>query len=137
MINNTAASYSAHPVSDNPIPADLLTLPEETNKPSLRIRFNALMLGYLALNNFSDDPRWITVVTSQAIDQQSYKALLGDKVRLRIIRAKQEDLLWITWQCLAQGNSFAVISTLENLSEGEHEQLQMAAGLGNCTYHPV
>ena len=154
MNNNLAVPIS---FDNNPIPPALLSLPQEDQKASLRVRFNALMLGYLALNKFSDDPRWITVVTSQDIDKQSYKSLFGgnffgdsfsgrsflgdtfnkDMVRLRIIRAKPEDLLWITWQCLAQGNSYAVISTLDSLDPEEYQQLQDAAKIGNCTYHQV
>ncbi len=134
MRSNSASFYLPN---DNPIPADLLDLPEDNDQFNLRVKFNALMLGYLTLNNFSDDPRWITVVTSQAIDQQSYKALFGDKVRLRIIRAKPEDLLWITWQCLAQGNSYSVISTIDELAADDYAQLQKAAKIGRCSYHQV
>lgn len=138
-------SYSAAqtlPLQNKAIPADLLSIPGEDTQACLRVRFNALMLGYLALNNFSDDPRWITVVTSKVIDQQSYKSIFGDKmfgdrIRLRIIKAKAEDLLWITWQCLAQGNSFAVISTVDDLNTEESQQLGNAANMGNCTFHQV
>ena len=97
----------------------------------------ALLAGYLALTVLSDDPRWITVVTPDAIDRQKYKALFGRNSRLRVIQAKVEDILWISWQCLAQGNSQAVISIIGGIKSDENQHLQTAAKLGDCACHLI
>jgi cell division inhibitor SulA len=99
--------------------------------------FEARLVGYLVLSSLAKDQRWITVVTDKAIDRQRYKALFGQKSRLRFVMAKTEDILWISWQCLAQGNSQAVVTLVESVAADERQHLMSAAQIGDSTLHLI
>jgi len=93
--------------------------------------YEALLVGYLALNSLVADSRWITVVVDKVFDLHKYKPLLMQSGRVRIIQADTEELLWITWQCLAQGNSQAVITLMNSIDCEDRRQLQAAAAMGD------
>jgi cell division inhibitor SulA len=99
--------------------------------------FDALLMGYLVLNSLADDQRWITVVTDKVLDRQRYKILFGQQARMRFVQVKAEDILWISWQCLAQGNSQAVIAVVESVDAEERQHLLSAAQIGHSTLHLI
>ena len=114
----------------------LLPLVEKT--PDENNEFEALLLGYIALNNANNDGRWITVVANKTANLQHYRHLLDLKnTRLRIIQAEADDILWISWQCLAQGNSQAVITVIQAIDSEQRGHLMDAATRGESRSHLI
>lgn len=92
-----------------------------------------LLAPFFSEQNIQSDKRWITCVTTKRISKQECESLGIDTRQLRIIRvAKSSDILWVSWEALATGNSRCVLSILESISSEESEQLRNAAILGNC-----
>ena len=111
------------------------------------LALQALLVGYLSLYHLSGndecdskeqgDQRWITLILPKCVDLKGVKPLLSQHKRLRIIRANEEDILWITWQCLAQGNSQAVFSFIQPLDMTQNQHLNQAAEYGAASFHPI
>lgn len=94
-----------------------------------------LLLPMLAfLSNQRDaahQNRWITWVAPQGIDKALLQQYGVDTGKIRLIHiSKPEDILWITWEALAAGNSHTVIASPGKLSEKELRQLEAAAHQG-------
>jgi len=94
-----------------------------------------LLLPMLAFLSQQTDPghqnRWITWVAPKGIDKALLQQYGVDSSKIRLIHiTKPEDMLWITWEALAAGNSHTVISSPGKLSEKELRQLEAAAHQG-------
>lgn len=98
----------------------------------------ALLLGYLSFYSSSNDNRWISLVVSKSVDISMLKPFIHQHSRVRIIRCDSDDLLWISWQCLAQGNSEALITISDSqalLTDSNKHELEKASSMGNCYFH--
>lgn len=92
-----------------------------------------LLAPFLSGKNVQSDERWITCVTTKQISREECESLGINTQQLRIIRvAKTSDILWVSWEALAAGNSRCVLSILESISSEESQQLNSAAILGKC-----
>jgi len=92
-----------------------------------------LLAPFLSEKSVRSDKRWITCVTTKQISREECESLGVDTQQLRIIRvAKASDILWVSWEALAAGNSRCVLSVLESVSSEESKQLNNAAILGKC-----
>lgn len=138
-MNNVVSGSSQKflsPASVEPLLAEKNLFGETFSEEKDR-EFEALLIGHLALSSLVNDERWITVVTTRTIDRQRYKALFGQNSRLRVVQTKPEDVLWISWQSLAQGNSQTVIAVVEAVEQEEREHLLEAAAIGQSTLHLI
>ena len=97
----------------------------------------ALLIGYLTLCNLADDNRWLTLIVAKNVDLHNYRKSLSRFQRLRVIQVEEVDMLWISWRCLAQGNSQAVIALVNTIDDNARQHLQQAAQLGCSTLHLV
>ena len=115
------------------------TLPDHSFQKQLKpnIEIDALLIGYLTLCNAIDDQRWITVVADSTIDLYKYKSIINQYSRLRVIQSDASNALWVSWQCLAQGNSQAVIVLLDSIEQCSKQHLLNAASIGNSALYVI
>ncbi len=88
---------------------------------------------FLSNKSMQADTRWITCISTKNISKKECEELGINTRRFRVIRvANASDILWVTWEALAAGNSQCVLSLLDSVSTEESQQLQNAAALGSC-----
>ena len=93
----------------------------------------SLILPMLAHVSRHNDNRWITWISDARIDRRLLDAYGVDTGKLRLVYpARQDDVLWITWEALAAGNSHTVIASPGKISEKHFQQLDEAAGRGDA-----
>lgn len=86
------------------------------------------MLAHLSRNN----DRWITWITSAAIDRAALTAYGVETHKIRIIRSNDtESTRWILWEALNTGTSHTVIATPGELTDSGFTHLEEAAQTGN------
>ncbi len=83
------------------------------------------MLTYLQHQN---PDRWITWVVSESQSRQIVQDQAMAQIPVRLIHCQSpEDVLWITWEALAKGNSHTVLASPEFTGEKILAQLEQAA----------
>lgn len=93
----------------------------------------SLLLPMIAyLSNHSPD-RWLTWIAPHNISRELLESYGVNTRSVRVIHCHNDtSLLWLTWEALAVGNSHTVISSPGKLTDKELQQLEVAAGKGNC-----
>lgn len=93
----------------------------------------AMVLPMLAHMSNTGDARWVTWVAPPAISRESLQGYGFNLSRLRLVHTRgEEELLWVFWQALAQGNSHTVVASPGRLSEKSLIKLEQAAIEGDC-----
>ncbi|MGH1469933.1 MAG: hypothetical protein ACRBCS_01980 [Cellvibrionaceae bacterium] len=99
---------------------------------------NALLVlnSLLSFASNSEDHRWTTFITTDPAEYFRLSKLKLNARKFRIIYLKnKDDLLWVTWDALAEGNSHTVITQTrfdeKTLNQDVQENLNKAATLGN------
>ena len=76
---------------------------------------------------------WTTWITSRKPNKSSLVSSGANLNKLRIVYVeKDDDVRWIFWQALTQGNSHTVISEQDHWSKKDIEELEEAAEKGMC-----
>lgn len=93
----------------------------------------ALLMPMIAyLSNTSKD-RWITWIAPHNISRELLESHGVNTQYIRVIHCSEKlNLLWVTWEALAVGNSHTVISSPGKLTDKELNQLEVAAVQGQC-----
>ncbi|TQV81366.1 hypothetical protein FKG94_09760 [Exilibacterium tricleocarpae] len=92
-----------------------------------------LILPMLAHMSHLDDYRWITWIGDHRLDRRQLDAYGVDSRKLRLVYPpRAEDVLWITWDALAAGNSHTVIASPGKISEAHFRRLDEAAERGDA-----
>ena len=91
----------------------------------------SLLFPMLAYLSRQAQDQWITWVAPKGINQALLSQYGVDTRKIRLVHAsKAEDVLWITWEALAAGNSHTVIASPGKLSDKEFRDLEGAAHKG-------
>ena len=91
-----------------------------------------LLLPMLAFLSHQAKDQWITWVAPRGINQSLLSQYGVDTRKVRLIHpSSSDDVLWITWEALAAGNSHTVIASPGKLTEKELRQLENAAHCGH------
>lgn len=91
----------------------------------------SLLFPMLAFLSHQAEDRWITWVAPKGINQALLSQFGVDICKVRLVHANRpEDVLWITWEALATGNSHTVIASPGKLTDREFRQLENAALCG-------
>lgn len=91
----------------------------------------SLLFPMLAFLSQQAQDQWITWVAPKGIDRSLLNQYGVDTRKIRLIHANTaEDVLWITWEALATGNSHTVIASPGKLTDKELCQLESAAHKG-------
>ena len=92
-----------------------------------------LVLPMLAHLSRGDQQRWITWISRQRLERRLLQAYGVDSAKLRLVYPTREaDILWITWEALAAGNSHTVVASPGRISEQQFSQLDQAACQGEA-----
>jgi cell division inhibitor SulA len=92
----------------------------------------ALLLPMLAHISHQSEQRWITWVAPQGIHRDRLADYGIDIGKIRLVHAKKtHDILRITWEALARGNSHTVLASPGKLTDHSYTQLEMAANVGH------
>ncbi|MGI1678278.1 MAG: hypothetical protein K6L75_06080 [Cellvibrionaceae bacterium] len=102
------------------------------NSQNSRLILNSL----LSFASNSDDQRWATFITTDPSEYLRLHQLKLNSKKFRIVYLKNKsDLLWVTWDALAAGNSHTVIIQgcldKDTMNGNAQENLNKAANLGN------
>ncbi|TVZ39167.1 cell division inhibitor SulA [Alteromonadaceae bacterium 2753L.S.0a.02] len=93
----------------------------------------ALALPMLAHLSRNTGGRWLTWVTSTPLSKHTLEEYGFNIENLRVIYAiSNEQAKWITWEALQNGNSDAVVASLDGLSSKELQDLEAASLSGGC-----
>ncbi|MEJ2418166.1 MAG: SulA-like leucine-rich domain-containing protein [Exilibacterium sp.] len=93
----------------------------------------ALLLPMLAHLSWQPDNRWITWIAPSGIDRQTLISYGVNTTKIRLIHTSGvENILWMTWEALAKGNSYTVISSPGKITEKAYAQLEKAAARGRA-----
>lgn len=109
-----------------------------TNSDHTSRNFEFILNSLLSFASVSEDNRWTTLITTDPSEYLRLNQLKFNRQQFRVIYLKnKEDVLWVSWDALAAGNSHTVIvqSNLPAslLSEETESNLNSAAKLGNTT----
>jgi len=112
----------------------VMNFAEDCSTDSQNSRF--ILNSLLSFASNADDQRWATFITCDPSEYLRLHQLKLNSKKFRIIYLKNKnDLLWVTWDALAAGNSHTVIiqSHLaeQSMSDDVYENLNKASRMGN------
>lgn len=91
----------------------------------------SLLFPMLAFLSQQAKDQWITWIAPKGISQALLKQYGVDTRKVRLVHVNNpEDILWVTWEALAAGNSHTVIASPGKLSDKAFRQLEGAAHRG-------
>ncbi len=133
LSNNTLNNSFTEAYSDIKSGVTVMNFFEDNEADSQNSRF--ILNSLLSFASNADDQRWATFITCDPSEYLRLHQLKLNSKKFRIIYLKNKsDLLWVTWDALAAGNSHTVIiqSHLDeqSMNDDVFENLNKASRIG-------